>query len=241
MSLSGSTDRQACRGRDRDGYAATHRDRIGRCRPPAQLLVPSRSRRYARVAAVALALLLPVGVGACGDDGDVADEAETTTSLSTSSTTKQRSTPEITEAWARTATTGGNGAIYMEIAASGQMDALVGATVPADVAGRVELHETTADTGGGSGDSDHMGGSSTTMGMGGGSPSTTGMGGGIMKMRKVEKIPVPAGGSVSLKPGGYHVMLFDLKKDLAVGDSMDVTLTFEQAGEVTLTAQVREI
>ena len=66
------------------------------------------------------------------------------------------------------------------------------------------------------------------------------MGDGMMTMQPVDSIPVPAGEKVELKPGGYHVMLLDVKKVLAVGDTIDVTLTFEKAGEVTTTAEVRE-
>lgn len=209
-----------------------------------------------RTAVAAIALLLPMGLGACGDDNESADEPTTTASSATSGTAAESGTPAVMRAWARTAAAGGNGAIYMAIAGSGESDALVGASVPADLASRVELHETTADTGGESsggmsGDGGHMGGTSTTAvggeapastAMGDHMPSTTSMGGGgMMKMRQVEKIPVPADGTVELKPGGYHVMLFDLKKALAVGDTVEVTLTFEKAGQMTLTAEVREL
>ena len=43
-----------------------------------------------------------------------------------------------------------------------------------------------------------------------------------------------------MKPGGFHVMLIGLKKDLRVGDTVDLQLTFEQAGEVAVKASVRE-
>ena len=51
--------------------------------------------------------------------------------------------------------------------------------------------------------------------------------GGMMKMNAVDKLPVPAGKPVDLKPGGYHVMLFDLKQPLTEGDIVPLTLTFE--------------
>ena len=40
------------------------------------------------------------------------------------------------------------------------------------------------------------------------------MDGGVMKMRAVPALDVPSGGKVELKPGGYHVMLLDLKQPL---------------------------
>jgi copper(I)-binding protein len=56
---------------------------------------------------------------------------------------------------------------------------------------------------------------------------------GVMKMRAVEGgIEVPANGSVTLQPGGYHLMLMGLKAPLAQGQHVPVTLTFEKAGTV---------
>jgi hypothetical protein len=49
---------------------------------------------------------------------------------------------------------------------------------------------------------------------------------GVMRMRAVEKLPLPAGKTVDLKPGGYHVMLMDLTRALKEGDTIPVTLTF---------------
>jgi copper(I)-binding protein len=60
-----------------------------------------------------------------------------------------------------------------------------------------------------------------------------------MAMRPIPRLPVPAGGSVEMKPGGYHVMLLGLTRDLKLGDTVDVTLTFEQAGVMTIEAPVR--
>ncbi|MFM9913652.1 MAG: copper chaperone PCu(A)C [Methylophilaceae bacterium] len=50
---------------------------------------------------------------------------------------------------------------------------------------------------------------------------------GVMKMRMLEHLELPAGKPVKLAPGGFHLMLFDLKKPLAAGGSIDLTLTFE--------------
>ena len=51
----------------------------------------------------------------------------------------------------------------------------------------------------------------------------------IMKMAAVPSLNVPAGGAVELKPGGYHVMLMDLKAPLADKATVPITLTFENA------------
>ena len=59
---------------------------------------------------------------------------------------------------------------------------------------------------------------------------------GVMRMRQVEGgIPVPAGGTVTLAPGGYHIMLIGLKAPLHAGQAYDVTLDFRHAGPMTIT------
>ena len=55
------------------------------------------------------------------------------------------------------------------------------------------------------------------------------MEGDIMKMRAVPTLDLPAGKKVDFKPGGYHVMLMDLKAPLALGSTVPVTLTFKDA------------
>jgi periplasmic copper chaperone A len=59
------------------------------------------------------------------------------------------------------------------------------------------------------------------------------MEGGVMKMRPVEGgLEIKPGDSVTLKPGGYHMMLVDLKHPLEQGQSVKATLKFEHAGTV---------
>lgn len=53
------------------------------------------------------------------------------------------------------------------------------------------------------------------------------MDGGVMKMRAVPSLALPAGKAVDLQPGGYHVMLMDLKNPIKDGDTVPVTLVFE--------------
>ena len=63
---------------------------------------------------------------------------------------------------------------------------------------------------------------------------------GTMEMREVSGgLPVPASGSVELKPGGYHVMLIGLKKPLKAGETIPLTLDFEKAGKVSITVPIR--
>jgi copper(I)-binding protein len=62
---------------------------------------------------------------------------------------------------------------------------------------------------------------------------------GMMAMHPVDRIAVPAGQTVKLEPGGYHIMLINLTGDLKAGDTIQLTLTFEKAGDVTVTAEVR--
>jgi hypothetical protein len=63
--------------------------------------------------------------------------------------------------------------------------------------------------------------------------------GGVMAMRPIPSMPLPAGGSLELKPGGYHVMLLGLTRHLHAGDKLKVTLTFEKAPPITVEAAVR--
>lgn len=88
---------------------------------------------------------------------------------------------------------------------------LVSASVAADIASVVEIHETT------------MGANDT------------------MQMRPVGGIDVPANGSVELKPGSYHVMLIDVQQTLNPGDTVTLTLTFESGKTLTVEADVREM
>ena len=55
------------------------------------------------------------------------------------------------------------------------------------------------------------------------------MEGDVMKMRAVPALDLPAGKAVELKPGGYHVMLMDLKTPLAKGTAVPLTLVFKNA------------
>jgi copper(I)-binding protein len=81
----------------------------------------------------------------------------------------------------------------------------------ADIAGKVEVHEMT-------------------------------MNNGVMTMRPLDKgLTIEPGKTVKLAPGGYHLMMFDLKAPLKQGDKLPVTLEFEKAGKVTVSLEVQGV
>ncbi len=176
----------------------------------------------------------------------------------------------VNDVWTRvTAPTATTGAVYMNLE-SADGDRLVSASVPTDVAGKTEIHETTGShsTDGESGDdmdpgttmeggiavepaddseSDmdgegNMDGESGDGNMEGMDSEGGEMPEAMMGMRQLEDgLELPAGEEVSLEPGGYHVMLLELEQPIAEGDTIEVTLTFENAGEVKVEAEAREV
>jgi len=105
----------------------------------------------------------------------------------------------------------GNGAVYMIIKNTGGADDAL-VGVESSVSKVAEIHETTMEND-------------------------------VMKMRPVEgqRLAVPAGGQVELKPGGYHIMLMGLKKQLQPGDKIELVLKFEKSGEKKIEAEVRKV
>jgi copper(I)-binding protein len=80
--------------------------------------------------------------------------------------------------------------------------------VSADIAGKVEVHQMA-------------------------------MNNGVMTMRPVgDGLTIDPGKTVKLGPGGYHLMMFDLKSPLKQGDTLPITLTFEKAGKVNVSLAV---
>ncbi len=66
----------------------------------------------------------------------------------------------------------------------------------------------------------------------------------VMRMRQIPSLDLPKMQDVQLKPGGYHVMLMGLKQQLKAGDTVPITLKFEQNGKVIeqqVNAQVRDM
>lgn len=62
----------------------------------------------------------------------------------------------------------------------------------------------------------------------------------VMRMQRMESMPVPAGSGVVFEPGGYHVMLIELTRDLQGGDQFDVTLELEQSPPLTMQVRIRD-
>jgi copper(I)-binding protein len=68
------------------------------------------------------------------------------------------------------------------------------------------------------------------------------MNNGVMTMRPLEKgLTIDAGKTVKLAPGGYHLMLMDLKHPLKRGDKLAITLEFEKAGKVQVSFDVQGV
>ena len=69
-----------------------------------------------------------------------------------------------------------------------------------------------------------------------------GMNNGVMTMRPLDQgLTIEPGKTVKLAPGGYHLMLLDLKTPLKQGDKLPVTLEFEKAGKVKLSLEVQGV
>ena len=119
---------------------------------------------------------------------------------------------EVSEAWGRPSPSVATaGAFFMTIDnGSPEDDALIGARSPA--CGAVELHESYMNDEG------------------------------AMAMRPAEggRIAIPAGGSAVLEPGGLHVMCIDKLEDFSEGTELELSLHFEQAGDLTLNVEIRE-
>lgn len=172
--------------------------------------------RESRIAALAAAAVLILAVAACG--GDDANHGSVT----------------VTDAWSRaSASSVLIGVVYFEATAGDSGDTLIGARISSDIATSAELHQTvSADV------------TDTTMShdMGGTTMAGHDMGdmGGAMTMEPVAAVHIAAGETVTFEPGGYHVMLMGLIEPLVAGETFEVTLVFEHAGEVVVTAEVRE-
>lgn len=115
----------------------------------------------------------------------------------------------LDNAYARTAPAGGTSAVYLDMVNDTSDDVTLLAA-STDAAGTVEIHETGEDADG------------------------------LRTMTPVEGgLDVPAGATVSLEPGGLHVMLLDLQRDLVEGDTVTVEFQFEGRAPLTVQAPVR--
>ena len=209
-------------------------------------MTPIRPHRR-RTLRAAVAVLAVTGlVAACGDDEPTAADDDASESAS------EAPSLEVSGAWARTSPRMADaGAIYLEITNDGEVDdALVGAAVDTTVAGTTEIHETAAVEPGAADDDgmddDDADDDADDDGMDDAADDDADDDGamdddaGMMEMRPVDRIEIPAGGTVALEPGGYHIMLLELVAPLEAGTTIEVTLVFEEAGEQVVTADVRD-
>ncbi|MCB0857715.1 MAG: copper chaperone PCu(A)C [Solirubrobacterales bacterium] len=184
--------------------------------------------------ALLLTLVLSMGVvlAACGSDD---------------SDSGSSSSVEVTDVWTRATTpTQDTGAVYMTIN-SADGDTLTDASVPTSVAGKTEIHETTTDgEATAAEDSMESGNMESDSSMEGNSEEMHGSGdmhgdsGAMMGMKQIDQLDIPAGETVTLEPGGFHIMLLELKGQINDGDTIPVTLTFEKAGEVQVEAVAKD-
>jgi copper(I)-binding protein len=115
----------------------------------------------------------------------------------------------VRDAWVRAAPAGGTSAAYMSMT-NGRLAADSLVGVSApDITDSASPHQTSTDASGMTG------------------------------MTHTESLAIPAGGTVVLEPGGFHIMLMDLKHDLKAGDRVRFILAFEQAGVLNVDAEVR--
>lgn len=177
-----------------------------------------------RALTVFSAVAVAVALAACGSDDPVS----------------------IDGAWARTSAGGQTtGAVYFDLTVDAD-DTLVGADVPDSIADHAEIHEVVMsemsddemDSSMGDMDDDEMDDSGDMEGSDG-MDDMDDMGAMVMQ-EMTAGLALEADETVSFEPGGYHVMLFDLAAPLAVGDEIELTLEFADAGSTTVTVEVAE-
>lgn len=146
---------------------------------------------------------------------------------------------EATGAWARTSPMMADaGAAYMTLS-SDEAVTIVSASVPAEIAGMTEIHETVPmDAHDDSMSDDSM--SDDAMSDDESMSEDSGMADMAMMMQPVDSLEIPAGGQVTLAPGGLHVMLLELVAPLESGDTFDITFTEDDGDEFTVTVEVRD-
>lgn len=119
-------------------------------------------------------------------------------------------TLQITDVWARKSMSpNNNSAAYMKINNPTEEQITIIGASASSVANNVELHKSFADEKG------------------------------ISRMTSIDKIVIPAKSSIELKPGAIHIMLFDLKKNLSVGNKFDITIKIEGKAAIILETIVK--
>jgi periplasmic copper chaperone A len=176
---------------------------------------------FARRSPLLLGLLALAAITtiACADDAEEAEEADHATPMAQPMTQPvtqpmaEAGAITVVDAWARetAGNPGENSAIYALITnATDQDDVLVAVLLPEGVAEATEIHEMV--------------------------PA-----GANMMMQEIEGgLPVPAGETAVLEPGGYHVMLMGVIERLVAGEHFHATFVFEHAGELEVEIDIRE-
>jgi copper(I)-binding protein len=131
------------------------------------------------------------------------------TAASPSPTAERTGSLVVRDAWIRAGDAGGLSAAYLTIANGISTGDSLVGVSAPDLASAVSLHETTTDDDGMTG------------------------------MHHTPSIRIPASGTVALEPGGFHVMLEGLQRDLIPGEAVTLMLRFERAGSVSVDARVR--
>lgn len=182
-------------------------------------MTPRLFSRPLAVVAFVLVASAALVVSACSSSGS-------------SSTTFKSKNIVVSNVWAReSAGAADNGAVYLTIEnTSGTVDKLFSASVPQSFAKGASIHEMVM------GD----GTTATTMAMDSSSSTTAGSGSSsMMSMKEVSSVTIPANGTVTFEPGGYHIMLTGLAAPLKNGQKFDVNLGFLNGGVIKVTATVK--
>ena len=117
---------------------------------------------------------------------------------------------KVNDAWARPSlSSNNNSAAYMSITNTTNKQITIIGASAALIANNVELHKSFVDEQG------------------------------ISRMTSIDKIIIPANSTIELEPGGIHVMLFDLKRKLATGDSFDLTIAMENADPIIVRTEIK--
>ena len=124
--------------------------------------------------------------------------------------TEVKKTLEITDVWARKSMSpNNNSAAYMKINNPTAEQITIIGASASQIANNVELHKSFVDEKG------------------------------VSRMTSIDKIVVPAGSAIELKPGEIHIMLFDLKKNLLEGDKFDITIKVEGKDPIVIETLVK--
>jgi len=152
----------------------------------------------------------PVGAATTPATAQAAAPSDGTRPDPASSGTADAARITVRDAWVKAATAKDGMSAFFGVVTNVTGDARTIVSASSDAADMVQLHETVVGSGGAS----------------------------TMRQKK-GGFPLPAGGAVTLEPGGNHVMLMGLRRELAAGDEASVTFTLDDGSTVDVTAPVK--